>query len=94
MLITERILRFGSFLNESSAGSPVKVVILSGTAKPSKTSKQFMKVCEDRGIECHVINVNNAKIKKVYNGHVIEDITTNQKVSIDPNTTAIIPKEE
>jgi len=92
MLITERILRFGSFLNESSAGSPVKVVILSGTAKPSKTSKQFVKVCEDRGIECHVINVNNAKIKKVYNGHVIEDITTNQKVSIDPNTTAIIPR--
>ena len=92
MLITERILRFGNFLNESSTGTPVKVVILSGTPKPSKTSKQFMKVCEGRGIECHVVNVNNARIKKVYNGHVLEDITNNQKVAIDPNTTAIIPR--
>ena len=92
MLITERVLRFGNFLNESASNSPVNVVILSGTAKPSKTSKQFMKVCSDRNIECHVINVNNARIKKVYNGHIIEDIANNVKVSIDPNTTAIIPR--
>ena len=91
MQLNERILSFGHFLNESE-GSSVKVVVLSGSSKPSKTSKQFIKVCEDRGIECHVIDVNNTKISKIYKGHVLENVLNGKKITIDPNTTAIVPR--
>jgi ribosomal protein S6--L-glutamate ligase len=92
MLLTERVLSFGNYINESASPKEVKVVVLSGTNKPSKTSKQFMDVCKKRGLECHIINVNNARIKKIYNGHVIENVQTGEKIQIDPNTTAIVPR--
>ena len=92
MLLNERLVSFGDFINESENNSAVKVVVLSGTAKPSKTSKQFVSVCQERGIECHIVDVNNSKISKLNKGHVIENTVTGKKVQIDPNTTAIIPR--
>jgi ribosomal protein S6--L-glutamate ligase len=92
MLLNERLISFGNFINESENNSSVKVVVLSGTAKPSKTSKQFVSVCESKGMECHIIDVNNSKVSKLYKGHVIENTVTGKKVQIDPNTTAIIPR--
>jgi RimK family alpha-L-glutamate ligase len=93
MLLNERILTFGDFLNESKANNlPVKILILSGTVKPSKTSKQFMSVCKDKGIECYVMDVNNVKTKKIFSGHLITNIVTGEEVEINPNSTAIIPR--
>ena len=76
MLLNERLVSFGDFINESENNSAVKVVVLSGTAKPSKTSKQFVSVCQERGIECHIVDVNNSKISKLNKGHVIENTVT------------------
>jgi ribosomal protein S6--L-glutamate ligase len=92
MLLNERLISFGNFINESESSFKVKVVVLSGTSKPSKTSKQFASVCKDRGIECYIVDVNNSKVSKLYKGHVIENTVTGKKVQIDPNTTAIIPR--
>jgi RimK family alpha-L-glutamate ligase len=89
----EKVLGFGDFLFESeNPSSSIKVIVLSGTNKPSKTSKQFEKVCKDRGVECHIVNVNNAKISRIFNGHVIENVQNGNKVEINPNSTVIIPR--
>ena len=62
----EKVLGFDGFLFESqNPPSNIKVIVLSGTNKPSKTSKQFEKVCKDRGVECHIINVNNANVLRM-----------------------------
>ena len=84
------VLNYTSFLNESKSNSEVKIVILTGRAKGSSTTKSFEQVCKERGIECYVVDVNNALLEKVYNGHLI--IYKGQRILIDPDTTAIIPR--
>ena len=67
MVINERVLRFGTFLNESASKDKVSIIILSGTEKPSKTSNQFLEVCKRRKIPCHVVDVNNIILEKAIN---------------------------
>lgn len=85
----EKVLNFWNFINESKK-EDIKVVVLSGNEKGSKTSKSFEKVCKRRGIECHTVDINNVVLEKVYNGHVFKSEKDN--ISIDPNTTVIVPR--
>ena len=84
-----KVVSFLNFLNESK-GDASKVVVLTGNVKGSKTSKSFVEECEKRGVECHVVDVNDAVVEKVYNGHIIK--TSSQNIMIDPNNTVIVPR--
>jgi RimK family alpha-L-glutamate ligase len=86
---SRKVLSFFNFLNESKSET-TKVVVLTGNVKGSKTSKSFVEECEKRGVECFTIDVNDAVIEKVYNGHIIK--TSTQNVMIDPNSTVIVPR--
>ena len=92
MFVNERVLRFGTFLNESSSKDKINIIILSGTEKPSKTSNQFLEVCKKRKIPCQVLDVNNIILEKAINGHVIKDRKTGNKILINPENTAIVPR--
>ena len=89
-MYSNTILNFASFLNESKHEDAVKIIIFTGRSKGSPTTKSFEKVCKERGIECHVIDINNALLEKVYNGHLITH--RGKRILIDPDTTAIIPR--
>ena len=89
-MYSNTILNFASFLNESKHEDAVKLIIFTGRSKGSPTTKSFEKVCKERGIECHVIDINNALLEKVYNGHLITH--RGKRILIDPDTTAIIPR--
>ena len=88
-----RALDFMSFINEAKANGKVEILILSGNEKPSPTSKSFIEECEKQGIVCNSVNVNNIKLEKVFNGHLV---TTNgdkgKEILIRPENTAIIPR--
>lgn len=86
---SRKVINFSTFLNEAKTDS-TKVIVLTGNVKGSKTSKSFLEECEKRGVECHVIDVNDAVIEKVYNGHLIK--TTSQNIMIDPSNTVIVPR--
>ncbi len=86
---TKTILDYSSFLNESKQDA-IKVIIFTGKSNGSPTTKSFEAVCEERGLECHVIDINNALLEKVYNGHLI--IYNSKRILIDPDTTVIIPR--
>lgn len=86
---SKRVINFSSFLNESQTET-TKVIVLTGNVKGSKTSKSFVEECEKRGVECHVVDVNDAVIEKVYNGHLIK--TNSQNLLIDPSNTVIVPR--
>jgi RimK family alpha-L-glutamate ligase len=88
-MYSRKVVNFSSFLNES-LGEDTKVVVLTGNVKGSKTSKSFLEECEKRGVECHVIDVNDAVVEKVYNGHIIK--TSSQNIMIDPSNTVIVPR--
>lgn len=83
------ILDYSSFLNESKQ-EDIKIIIFTGRSKGSSTTKSFESVCKEKNIECYVIDINNALLEKVYNGHLI--IYNNQRILIDPDTTVIIPR--
>lgn len=83
------ILDYSSFLNESKQEN-IKIIIFTGKAKGSATTKSFEAVCKERNIECYVVDINNAILEKVYNGHLI--IYNTQRILIDPDTTVIIPR--
>lgn len=83
------ILDYSSFLNESKQEN-IKIIIFTGKAKGSATTKSFEAVCKERNIECYVVDINNALLEKVYNGHLI--IYNTQRILIDPDTTVIIPR--
>jgi RimK family alpha-L-glutamate ligase len=88
-----RALDFMSFINEAKDNGKVEILILSGNEKPSPTSKSFIEECEKQGIVCNSVNVNNIKLEKVFNGHLV---TTNgdkgKEILIRPENTAIIPR--
>jgi RimK family alpha-L-glutamate ligase len=87
------VLNFQSFLNESEDPSSVDILILSGTENPSPTSKSFLEECEKRNIPCHVVDINNIVLEKIYNGHVVREQTGDKReILIKPETTAIIPR--
>lgn len=89
-MYTNTVLNYTSFLNESKSSDEVKIIIFTGRAKGSPTTKAFEEVCKERGIECYVVDINNALLEKVYNGHLI--IYQGKRILIDPDTTAIIPR--
>jgi RimK family alpha-L-glutamate ligase len=82
-------LDYFSFLNESKQND-IKVIIFTGKSNGSSTTKSFESVCKERGIECYVIDINNALLEKVYNGHLI--VYNSQRILIDPDSTVIIPR--
>lgn len=84
-----KVLNFSNFLNEAKS-EDTKVIVLTGNVKGSKTSKSFLEECEKRGVECHIVDVNDAVIEKVYNGHIIK--TSSQDLMIDPTNTVIVPR--
>jgi len=86
---SKKVLDFCSFLNESKS-EPIKIVVLTGSATGSKTSKQFEAECDKRGIECHTVNVNDTVLEKVHNGHLLR--TGKENVLIDSNNTVIVPR--
>lgn len=88
-MLNRNILDYSSFLNESK-NSNMKIVIFTGKAKGSITTKSFENVCKEQGIECYVIDINNALLENVYNGHLIH--YNDQRILIDTETTAIIPR--
>ena len=88
-MTSSKILNFGLFLNESK-GEKTKVIVLTGNTKGSKTSKSFEEECEKMGVECHVVDVNQAVLEKVYNGHLLK--TGEEGILIDPNSTVIVPR--
>jgi len=89
MMLSNNVLDFYSFLNEAKTEN-VKVVVLTGNVTGSKTSDSFVKECKKRGIKCYVVDVNDVVIEKVYNGHLLK--TGKEKILIDPNSTAIVPR--
>ena len=88
-MASNKILSFGSFLNESK-GEKTKVIVLTGNTKGSKTAKSFVEECEKMGVECHVVDVNQAVLEKVYNGHLLK--TGEEGILIEPNSTVIVPR--
>ena len=85
----KKILNFFSFLNEAKSET-TKVIVLTGNVKGSKTSASFMEECKKRGVECHIVDVNDATLEKVYNGHLIK--TEEEQILIEPNSTVIVPR--
>jgi ribosomal protein S6--L-glutamate ligase len=85
----KKILNFLSFLNEAKAET-TKVIVLTGNVKGSKTSTSFKEECEKRKIECHIVDVNDAILEKVYNGHLLK--TEDEQILIEPNSTVIVPR--
>lgn len=88
-MISNNVLDFSSFLNEAKTET-TKVVVLTGNVTGSKTSESFTKECKKRGIKCYIVDVNDVVLEKVYNGHLLK--TGKEKILIDPNSTAIIPR--
>ncbi len=87
------VLNFCNFLNESKEEKGVELLILSGTVKPSPTSKSFLEECQKRGIPCYVVNINNVQLEKIYNGHLIRETSGDKReIFINPDVTAIIPR--
>ena len=84
-----KFLDFFTFLNESKSET-TKVIVLTGNIKGSKTSSSFADECKKNGVQCHVVDVNDVVLEKVYNGHVLK--TGKEKIMIDPTTTAIVPR--
>ena len=89
MLLNNKVLNFVSFLNESKTDG-IKVIVLTGNVKGSKTSESFKEECEKMGAECHVVDVNEAVLEAVYNGHLIK--MDGEQILIDPNSTVIVPR--
>jgi RimK family alpha-L-glutamate ligase len=85
----KNILDYSTFLNESKH-EDVKIVIFTGKSKGSSTTKSFESVCKEKKIDCYVIDINNALLEKVYNGHLI--LYNNKRILIDPDSTVIIPR--
>ena len=86
---SRKILNFFSFLNEAK-GETTKVIVLTGNVKGSKTSSSFQDECKKRGVECHVVDVNDTTLEKVYNGHLLK--TADEQILIEPNSTVIVPR--
>jgi RimK family alpha-L-glutamate ligase len=89
-----KALDFISFINEAKQNGGVEILILSGNEKPSPTSKSFIEECEKKGIVCNSVNVNNIKLEKVFNGHVVRvgEGDDQKEILIRPENTAIIPR--
>jgi RimK family alpha-L-glutamate ligase len=89
-----KALDFSSFINEAKQNGGVEILILSGNEKPSPTSKSFIEECEKQGIVCNSVNVNNVKLEKVFNGHVVRvgEGDDQKEIMIRPENTAIIPR--
>jgi len=89
-----KALDFSSFINEAKQNGGVEILILSGNEKPSPTSKSFIEECEKQGIVCNSVNVNNIKLEKVFNGHVVRvgEGDDQKEILIRPENTAIIPR--
>ena len=89
-----KALDFSSFINEAKQNGGVEILILSGNEKPSPTSKSFIEECEKKGIVCNSVNVNNVKLEKVFNGHVVRvgEGDDQKEILIRPENTAIIPR--
>ena len=89
-----KALDFSSFINEAKQNGGVEILILSGNEKPSPTSKSFIEECEKKGIVCNSVNVNNIKLEKVFNGHVVRvgEGDDQKEILIRPENTAIIPR--
>ena len=89
-----RALDFTSFINEAKENGKVEILILSGNEKPSPTSKSFIEECEKQGMICNSVNVNNIKLEKVFNGHLIRvgEGEDQKEILIRPENTAIIPR--
>jgi RimK family alpha-L-glutamate ligase len=88
-MFNKNILDYSTFLNESKS-EDVKIIVFTGKSKGSSTTKSFEKVCKSRNIECHVVDINNALLEKVYNGHLL--LYDDKRILINPETTAIIPR--
>ena len=88
-----RALDFMSFINEAKDNGKVEILILSGNEKPSPTSKSFIEECEKQGMVCNSVNVNNIKLEKVFNGHLVRtNGEEGKEILIRPENTAIIPR--
>jgi len=89
-----RALDFTSFINEAKNNGKIEILILSGNEKPSPTSESFIEECEKQGIVCNSVNVNNIKLEKVFNGHVVRvgEGDDEKEILIRPENTAIIPR--
>lgn len=89
-----RALDFTSFINEAKNSGKIEILILSGNEKPSPTSESFIEECEKQGIVCNSVNVNNIKLEKVFNGHVVRigEGDDEKEILIRPENTAIIPR--
>lgn len=89
-----RALDFTSFINEAKNSGKIEILILSGNEKPSPTSESFIEECEKKGIVCNSVNVNNIKLEKVFNGHVVRigEGDDEKEILIRPENTAIIPR--
>jgi len=93
MAFAPAVLNFSTFLNESESSDGVEILILSGTTKPSPTSKSFVEECGKRGIVCNVVDINNITLEKIYNGHMVrEGKKDGKEILIKPDKTAIIPR--
>lgn len=90
-----RALNFDSFINEAKKNGKTEILILSGTEKPSPTSDSFVEECKKRGIVCNSVNVNNIRLEKVFNGHVVrvnEGEEGEKEILIRQENTAIVPR--
>ena len=91
-LNTNKLLNFGSFLNEATENKEVSLLILSGEDSLSKTAKSFVDECKKKKIICNVVNVDNISLESLYNGHLITIHDSTKEIMIDPTSTVIVPR--
>lgn len=86
-------INYSSFLKESKDEEKTNILILSGGKKPSPTAKSFMEECKKRDVVCHVVDVNDISLEKIYNGHLVRSSKDqDQEIFISPQNTVIIPR--
>jgi RimK family alpha-L-glutamate ligase len=86
-------LTYSSFLNEAKKKEEINILILSGGKTPSKTAKAFLEEAKKRSVPCHVVDVNEVSLEKIYNGHIVRSSNGDEKeILISPENTVVIPR--
>ena len=89
MTTNKNVMDFVSFLNESKTDD-LKIIVFRSNKKHTSTTKMISKICKERNIEHHHLDICNTILEKAYNGHMIT--CGDKKIFISPRTTVIIPR--
>lgn len=88
-MTNKNVMDFVSFLNESKRDD-LKIIVFRKNRNFTATTKEIEKICKERGIEYHKVDISNTILEKAYNGHMI--LCGEKKIFISPDSTVIIPR--